>query len=234
MPPDGPLPSYRSAERRASANPSCTASRPNSRSPAIARATCSNRGNRSRYSTSTARRVRPRPITSPITRDRILFSPGIADSLGVRGPAGGRSLRGATLRVSGKRRARATAAARENAILRAQPLSRSGGADVSRAMLQTMICGGAEHVTAILKLNRVGLRSRALLTSCPFRYDQPAGRVRTAAALRDPHPFVPRHPLGEVPRERGAIPRNPHPSRPGSGRRVPTEARLGCERRVHR
>ena len=46
-------------------------------------------------------------------------------------------------------------------------------------MLQTMICGGAEHVTAILKLNRVGLRSRALLTSCPFRLTNP----RAASAL---------------------------------------------------
>ena len=53
---------------------------------------------------------------------------------------------------------------------------------MSRAMLQTMICGGAEHVTAILKLNRVGLRSRALLTSCPFRLTNP--RAASALLLR--------------------------------------------------
>ena len=115
-------------------------------------------------------------------------------------------MRGATLRVSGKRRARATAAARQNAILRGSAALSLGRRRrvAGHAPDDDLRRRGARHRHLEVKSRRPQIACAPHQLS--IQVDQPAGRVRTAAALRDPHPFVPRHPLGEVPRERGAIP----------------------------
>ena len=167
--------------RIARANPSCTASRASSRSPVRASANRKKSAPRRLYTTSIASKPVSLPITDMTVHERGLFTACWScsadlpvDQLRASPPNRLRPPPQRTL-VMDLIRAVAELQARRPRHLREGDRRghRLVGAEVSRAMLQTMICGGAEHSTAVLKLNRAGLRSRALLTSCPLRYAVP-------------------------------------------------------------